>query len=61
MSDKTIYKKLQEIQSALQVPKGQRNDFGEYNYRSAEDIMSAIKPYQEEQGRKGKLQRIYER
>ena len=45
-----IYKKLQEIQSALQVPKGQRNDFGKYNYRSAEDIMSAIKPYQEEQG-----------
>lgn len=50
MSEKTIYKKLQEIQSALQVPKGQRNDFGKYNYRSAEDIMSAIKPYQEEQG-----------
>ena len=50
MSKKTIYKKLQEVQSALQVPKGQRNDFGKYNYRSAEDIMSAIKPYQEEQG-----------
>ena len=45
-----IYAKLLAIQSALVAPKGQRNDFGKYNYRSAEDIMKAIKPLQAEHG-----------
>lgn len=35
---------LQEIQSELKAPKGQRNNFGNYNYRSAEDILEAVKP-----------------
>ena len=40
----TIHNKLAEIQQNLKAPKGQRNDFGKYNYRSAEDILEAVKP-----------------
>ena len=40
----TIHNKLAEIQQKLKAPKGQRNDFGKYNYRSAEDILEAVKP-----------------
>jgi hypothetical protein len=39
-----ILQKLQKIQTELKVNKGQRNNFGKYNYRSAEDILEAIKP-----------------
>ncbi len=39
-----ILQKLQIIQTELKVNKGQRNNFGKYNYRSAEDILEAIKP-----------------
>lgn len=39
-----IYTKLSKIQVALKAPKGQRNKFGNYNYRSCEDILEAIKP-----------------
>ena len=35
---------LQLIQSELKAPKGQRNNFGNYTYRSAEDILEAVKP-----------------
>lgn len=42
MSD--IQKKLQAIQSELEVPKSQYNAFGKYNYRNAEDILAAAKP-----------------
>lgn len=35
---------LQKIQSELKAPKGQRNNFGNYSYRSAEDILTAVKP-----------------
>lgn len=37
-------KELINIQSSLNVPKNQRNDFGKYNYRSCEDILEAVKP-----------------
>ncbi|WP_306541108.1 ERF family protein [Dysgonomonas sp.] len=37
-------KELINIQSALNVPKTQRNEFGKYNYRSCEDILEAVKP-----------------
>ncbi len=40
----SIYSKLAAIQGELLVPKGQRNDFGKYNYRSCEDILKALKP-----------------
>ena len=43
----TILEKLQKIQLELKAPKNQRNNFGKYNYRSAEDILEAIKPYEE--------------
>ena len=43
----TILEKLQRIQLELKAPKKQRNNFGKYNYRSAEDILEAIKPYEE--------------
>lgn len=37
-------KELINIQSGLKVPKNQRNDFGNYNFRSAEDILESVKP-----------------
>lgn len=36
--------KLLNIQSELKAPKNQHNNFGNYNYRSAEDIIEAVKP-----------------
>ena len=39
-----IVKKLQAIQSELDVPKSQFNAFGKYYYRNAEDILAAAKP-----------------
>lgn len=39
-----IYKKLLNIQTELKAPKGQYNSFGKYKYRSAEDILEAVKP-----------------
>lgn len=39
-----IYTALTKLQSELKAPKGQRNSFGNYNYRSAEDILEAVKP-----------------
>lgn len=40
----SVEAKLLEIQNRLFVPKGQKNDFGNYNYRSCEDIEKAVKP-----------------
>lgn len=37
-------KKLIEIQQQLKAPKNQMNKFGNYRYRSAEDILEALKP-----------------
>ena len=39
-----IHQKLQGIQSSLKAPKGQTNKFGGYRYRSAEDILTSVKP-----------------
>jgi hypothetical protein len=44
MSELNIHQKLQGIQSSLKAPKGQVNKFGGYSYRSAEDILTALKP-----------------
>ncbi|EEY8546703.1 ERF family protein [Escherichia coli] len=41
---KDLYKKLWLIQQQLKAPKSQRNSYGGYNYRSAEDILEAVKP-----------------
>ena len=35
---------LQKIQTELKAPKGQFNKFGNYKYRSCEDILEAVKP-----------------
>jgi hypothetical protein len=43
-------KKLIEIQNALKVPKGNVNKFGNYRYRSAEDILEAVKPILKKEG-----------
>jgi hypothetical protein len=37
-------KNLVNIQNELKVPKGNFNSFGKYRYRSAEDILEALKP-----------------
>lgn len=39
-----ICDKLFNIQQNLNAPKSQRNNFGNYNYRSCEDILEAVKP-----------------
>lgn len=46
MTDKnmTLEKRLLLAQQALKAPKGQYNSFGKYHYRSAEDILEALKP-----------------
>jgi len=40
----SIYEKLAFIQQNLNVPKNQFNKFGNYKYRSLEDIQKAVKP-----------------
>lgn len=37
-------KELIQIQTRLNAPKNQRNKFGGFNYRSAEDILESLKP-----------------
>ena len=43
-------KKLVKLQNELKVPKSKRNDFAGFDYRSAEDILKAIKPMCESYG-----------
>ena len=45
-----LHEKLLAIQTKLRAPKGQYNSFGKYSYRSAEDILEAVKPLNSEQG-----------
>ena len=40
---KTLTEKLFDVQQNLKAPKGQYNEFGKYKYRSAEDILEAVK------------------
>lgn len=46
MSDKerTFLERVSLLITELKAPKGQYNKFGKYNYRSAEDILEAVKP-----------------
>lgn len=41
----TIFEKLQSVQSEMKAPKNLTNRFGGYNYRNAEGICEAFKPY----------------
>jgi len=47
---KELVSKLTTVQSTLKAPKNQRNNFGNYSYRSCEDILEAVKPLLAEQG-----------
>ena len=50
MSERTFIEKLIAVQSGLEAPKGQFNKFGNYSYRSCEDIIEAVKPLLKENG-----------
>lgn len=41
---KPLAQRLAKIQKKLHAPKGQKNTFGNYAYRSCEDILEAVKP-----------------
>lgn len=45
-----LNEKLTLIQVGLKASKGRKNNFGNYAYRSAEDILEALKPHLSEQG-----------
>ena len=47
---KPIFAALMAVQAELKAPKGQHNSFGKYDYRSAEDIIEAVKPLLKENG-----------
>lgn len=40
-----IFEKIAKVQKQLKAPKDQRNNFGNYNYRSCEGILEALKPH----------------
>lgn len=42
--EETISEALHKIQQSLKVPKTHHNNFGNYDYRNAEDILNAVKP-----------------
>ena len=44
----TIYQKLTTIQTKFKSKKSRFNSFGKYNFRSAEDILEATKPFLKE-------------
>lgn len=46
---KTLVQKVMKIQSTLNAPKNQYNNFGKYAYRNCEDILEALKPLLAEQ------------
>lgn len=45
-----ILEKLGKIQQEMKAPKNLRNSFGGYNYRNAEGILEAFKPYEGKYG-----------
>ena len=45
-----MYDKILKIQQELKVPKNQKNTFGNYNYRSCEDIIENVKPLCHKEG-----------
>lgn len=48
--NKEFLAKLVRVQGELKAPKGQYNKFGGYAYRSAEDILEAVKPLLNREG-----------
>lgn len=45
-----IFQKLSKIQKEFKSKKSRFNSFGKYSFRSAEDILEALKPYNEKYG-----------
>lgn len=43
----TIKEKLSKIQQEMKAPKNLYNSFGKYNYRNAESILEAFKPFED--------------
>lgn len=43
-----VYEKLLHVQQKLKAPKNQYNKFGDFHYRSCEDIQEAVKPLLQE-------------
>ena len=43
----TIHEKLSKIQQEFKAKKSRFNSFGKYNFRSAEDILEGLKPFNE--------------
>ena len=43
-----IREKLSKIQTDFKAKKSRFNSFGKYNFRSAEDILEALKPFNKE-------------
>jgi len=43
----TVHEKLSKIQIEFKANKSRFNSFGKYNFRSAEDILEALKPFNE--------------
>jgi hypothetical protein len=50
MKELTLHEKLSKIQVEFKANKSKFNSFGKYNFRSAEDILEALKPYNEKYG-----------
>lgn len=50
MADKTFTERVIAVQSQLKAPKNQRNKFGDFNFRSCEDILEAVKPLLKAEG-----------
>lgn len=44
----TLGEKLSKIQQEMKAPKNLKNTFGNYNYRNAEGILEAFKPYEKQ-------------
>jgi len=47
MENYTLHEKLSLIQKEFKANKSKFNSFGKYNFRSAEDILEALKPFNE--------------
>lgn len=47
MKELSLHEKLSKIQVEFKANKTKWNSFGKYNFRSAEDILEALKPYNE--------------
>ncbi len=48
--NKEFLQKVIKIQTTIQVEKNKHNNFGDFMFRSAEDILKALKPYLSELG-----------